>query len=33
MEGCMSSMMGNGPINLSKGLKQLKEEPPSFGNA
>jgi regulator of cell morphogenesis and NO signaling len=28
MEGCMSSMMGNGPIILSKGLNQLKEEHP-----
>jgi regulator of cell morphogenesis and NO signaling len=28
MEGCMSSMMNNGPIILCKGLKQLKEEHP-----
>ncbi|KAF0816196.1 Repair of Iron Centers di-iron protein [Bacillus sp. ZZV12-4809] len=28
MEGCMSSMMSNGPVILSKGLKQLKEEHP-----
>ncbi|MED4448395.1 hemerythrin domain-containing protein [Cytobacillus firmus] len=28
MEGCMSSMKGNGPIILSKGLKRLKEEHP-----
>ncbi|GLB60425.1 hemerythrin domain-containing protein [Cytobacillus sp. NCCP-133] len=28
MEGCMSSMMGNGSVALSRGLKQLKEEHP-----
>lgn len=28
MEGCMSAMMGNGPIDLCDGLRQLKEEHP-----
>ncbi|CAM3483126.1 hemerythrin domain-containing protein [Cytobacillus oceanisediminis] len=32
MEGCMSAMMGNGPVILSKGLKQLKEEHPPLLN-
>ncbi|MFE8703568.1 hemerythrin domain-containing protein [Cytobacillus sp. FJAT-54145] len=30
MQGCMSSMIGNQDIELSKGLRQLKEEHPSL---
>lgn len=32
MQGCMSGMLGNGAVELCKGLKQLKEEHPPLLN-